>query len=125
MKALIAVLAVASCSLLVLGAAAAAPLQDAKVEITDKGFQPQQIEVMAGQSVIWMNNATKEHTVTARAAAAPEQDDEKDKSKAAFDSGPIKPGGSFSFKFEKPGTYPYACSIHKTMTGSVVVKERK
>ena len=124
MKALSVVLAVASCSLLILGAAAAAPVQDVKVEISDKGFQPQQAEVTAGQSVIWMNTSKHEHTVTARAAAAPEQD-EKDKSKPAFDSGPIKPGMTFSFNFDKAGTYPYACSIDKTMTGVVVVRERK
>ncbi|HEX7901806.1 MAG TPA: plastocyanin/azurin family copper-binding protein [Planctomycetota bacterium] len=124
MKALSVALAVASCSLLILGAAAAAPLQDVKVEITDKGFTPQQAEVTAGQSVIWMNTSKHEHTVTARAAAAPDQD-EKDKAKPMFDSGPIKPGASFSYKFDKAGTYTYACTIDKTMTGVVVVKERK
>ena len=117
----LALAAAVACSLLILGAAA--PLQDVKVEISDKGFQPQQAEVMAGQSVIWMNTSKHDHTVTARAPAAPEQD--KDKSKPAFDSGPIKPGASFTYKFEKPGTYAYGCSIDKTMTGVVTVKERK
>src|SRR5688572_10662712 len=101
MKAL-AFLAVVSGSLLILGAAA--PLQDVKVEITDKGFQPQQAEVWAGQTVIWTNTGKHEHMVTARAAAAPDQD-EKDQSKPMFDSGPIKPGSAFSFKFAKAGTY--------------------
>lgn len=119
MKAL-AFAAALACTLLILGAAA--PLQDVKVEITDKGFQPQQAEVMAGQSVIWMNTSKHDHTVTARAPAAPGQDE---KDKPVFDSGPIKPGASFAYKFEKPGTYAYGCSIDKTMTGVVTVKERK
>ena len=28
----------------------------------------------------------------------------------------------FSFTFDKAGTYPYFCSIHPKMTGSVVVQ---
>ena len=123
MKAL-AFLAVVSGSLLILGSAAAAPLEDVKVEITDKGFTPQQAEVMAGQTVIWMNTGKHEHTVTARAAAAPDQD-EKDQAKPMFDSGPIKPGSSFSYKFAKAGSYAYGCTIDKGMTGVVLVKERK
>ena len=74
-----------------------------------------------GQSVLWINTSKQEHTVTARAAAAPEQDGKK----PMFDSGPIKPGGMFSYKFNKAGTYTYGCSLDKTMTGAVVVKERK
>jgi plastocyanin len=29
---------------------------------------------------------------------------------------------TFSFTFDKPGTYAYFCSIHPKMTGQVVVK---
>jgi plastocyanin len=28
----------------------------------------------------------------------------------------------FSYTFSKPGTYPYFCSVHPHMTGTVVVK---
>jgi plastocyanin len=31
-------------------------------------------------------------------------------------------GESFSFRFDKPGTYKYLCSIHPRMTGAIVVK---
>jgi plastocyanin len=103
--------------------AAVPAAQDVKVEISDKGFSPQQAEVTVGSKVIWMNVSKHEHTVTARAAAEPQ--DEKDKSKPMFDSGPIKPGMSFEYKFDKPGTYSYGCSIDKTLTGVVVVTERK
>jgi plastocyanin len=113
-------------SVLFLGTASAVPLQDVKVEITDKGFQPQQAEVAAGQSVIWMNTSKHDHTVTARAAAAPDQDEkDKEKTKPMFDSGPIRPGASFTYKFEKAGTYNYGCSIDKSMTGVITVKEKK
>ena len=31
-------------------------------------------------------------------------------------------GATFSFTFDKPGTYTYICSIHPTMKGTVIVK---
>lgn len=100
--------------------AAVPAAQDVKVEISDKGFSPRDAEVTVGSKVIWMNVSKHEHTVTARAAAEPQ-----DEKKTMFDSGPIKPGMSFEYKFDKPGTYSYGCSIDKTLTGVVVVTERK
>jgi hypothetical protein len=39
----------------------------------------------------------------------------------AFDSGAVQPGQSYSFTFDKPGTYTYHCEIHPDMTGTVTV----
>ena len=46
---------------------------------------------------------------------------------AVSDTGLFKSGGmdtneSFSFKFDKPGTYHFTCSIHPRMVGTVVVQ---
>ncbi|MGO9197209.1 MAG: plastocyanin/azurin family copper-binding protein [Acidimicrobiales bacterium] len=38
-----------------------------------------------------------------------------------FDSGPIKPGASYSFTFTKAGTYRYHCTIHTFMKGTIIV----
>ena len=38
-----------------------------------------------------------------------------------FDSGLIKAGETFSFKFEKAGTYNYFCMIHPWANASVTV----
>lgn len=39
-----------------------------------------------------------------------------------YRSGAIDTRESFSFKFEKPGTYHFACSLHAQMVGTVVVR---
>jgi len=37
-------------------------------------------------------------------------------------SGGIDGGDRFSFKFDRPGTYKYVCSIHPQMMGTVTVQ---
>jgi plastocyanin len=78
------------------------------VDITGKGFQPARITIKVGDSVSWTNNDARDHTVTA--------------SNGAFASGNVKSGGSFSFRFTKPGNYTYSCSLHPRMKGTVVVQ---
>ena len=41
-----------------------------------------------------------------------------------FSSPPLDTEEKFSFQFGAPGAYPYYCSVHPTMTGTVVVKAR-
>jgi plastocyanin len=98
----------------------------AVVEMNDQlAFDPQEIEVSAGEKVTWENVGKVAHTVTA------------DKSKAAdpslvsvpagtkeWDSGFVGEGESFSRSFQKPGTYRYFCIPHEGagMVGSVVVR---
>jgi plastocyanin len=77
------------------------------VSIEDFNFEPQTIEVGAGTEVGWTNNDDFAHTVTAR-------DD-------SFASGDIEGGAGFSQTFDEPGEYEYFCSIHNSMTGTVVV----
>jgi plastocyanin len=98
----------------------------AVVEMNDQlAFDPQEIEVSAGEKVTWKNVGKVAHTVTA------------DKSKAAdpslvsvpagtkeWDSGFVGEGESFSRTFREPGTYRYICIPHEgaQMVGSVVVR---
>lgn len=39
-----------------------------------------------------------------------------------FRSGALDTKESFSFKFDKPGTYHFTCSIHPAMVGTIVVQ---
>jgi plastocyanin len=71
-------------------------------------FTPASITVSPGTTVKWNNNDNMTHTVTG--------DDN------SFDSGNISAGSSFSRMFSVAGTYTYHCTIHPSMTGTVVVK---
>jgi len=77
------------------------------VSIKDFAFNPSNTTVSPGTSVTWVNNDQTAHTATAN--------------DGAFDSGTLQPGQSFSFAFDKAGTYAYHCNIHPDMTATVTV----
>lgn len=68
------------------------------------------ITVKTGAVVEFVNQDSAPHTATS--------DD-----KTTFDSKTLNPGGgSFKFTASKAGTFPYACSIHPTMKGTITVQ---
>ena len=91
------------------------------VTLTGSRFEPAQVSIPAGETVVWTNNDTAGHSVTA--------------DNGAFDSHPacgslggacMVKGGTFSFKFTQPGTFAYHCRSHgaaggQGMAGSVTV----
>lgn len=100
---------------LMVGAVAAFPAGDEKkVDITKKGYSPDKLDAKVGDKVTWTNTTDQEHSVTGKAAGVAQE-------KPTFDSGPIKPGGSWSYTFEKAGTYEYHCMTEKTFHGTVNV----
>ena len=64
--------------------------------------------VAVGTTVVVTNDDTVTHTWTSTTGA--------------FNSGPLAPGASYSHTFAVAGTYPYMCTIHTFMTGSIVVQ---
>jgi plastocyanin len=86
-------------------AAAAAPVA---VSIQHHMYMPADVTVPAGTTVTWTNEDGAIHTVTSDA-------------KGQFSSGWKTKGGRYSFTFARPGTYPYHCSLHKDMHGTVTV----
>ena len=79
----------------------------ASASIIDFGFQPASITVKAGSTVTWKNTGSVTHTVTA--------------GDGSFDSGQVAAGSSFQHTFTTAGTFAYHCTIHSSMTGTVVV----
>jgi plastocyanin len=98
-----AAIAVMAAAMAMPGGGAAGPT----VAVPGRFYAPQQLNVLAGQTVTWRNDDTSDHTVT-----SPD---------AGFDSGRIGHGGTFSFTFDQPGVYEYACTIHRYMKGTVEV----
>jgi plastocyanin len=99
--------------LTVLAAAAAPARADSPpaptvVMAKDFMFAPLALTVAAGSTVTWTNKDQEPHTVVS--------------TEGLFRSGALDTNDSFSFKFDKPGTYRYACSIHAQMVGTIVVQ---
>jgi plastocyanin len=89
-----------------------APADAPTVRIDDFAFDPADVQVAVGQSVTWVFGSDPEqHTVT------PVDD-------GAFeDSGQLFTGDTHVVRFETPGTFPYLCTLHPFMTGTVTVTE--
>lgn len=81
-----------------------------EVKIDNFSFSPATLTVPAGTTVRWTNRDDIPHTVVST-------DDPK-----AFKSKVLDTDEKFSFTFSKAGTYPYFCSVHPKMTGTVIVK---
>jgi plastocyanin len=81
---------------------------EAVVIMKDASFSPATVRIKAGQTVTWSNPTTLTHTATG----------------SGFDSGNVGPGGSWSHKFTKAGTYAYVCVPHSAagMRGAVIVQ---
>jgi plastocyanin len=107
--ALVAALVLAGCGGDGGGAAAAdaAPVTGVtEVAAKDNRFTPPVIEVPAGTTVTWeFKDRFVPHDVTGD----------------GFSSGEPRTNGSFTHAFDRPGTYPYRCTLHDGMNGRVVV----
>lgn len=98
------------------GAAGAAPAQKQKqkppvthtVTIASTSFAPVDLTVAAGDTVVWVNKDFFPHTATSKSGG--------------FDSGDIAPDKSWKYVAKKKGDFPYICSIHPSMKGTLHVK---
>jgi plastocyanin len=90
----------------------AGPVEGESVDITDNGFDPEDIVVAPGATVTWTWEAGNqfEHSVTF--------------ADASITDSPTQLTGTYSTTMPTtPGTYTYLCSEHPAaMTGSVVVQ---
>ncbi|CAM5237207.1 hypothetical protein STENM327S_00485 [Streptomyces tendae] len=81
-----------------------------EVTIKDFKFQPASLTVSPGAKVTVVNKDTTTHTLTASKAGS-------------FDTGDIAPGKSATFTApSQPGDFPYTCTIHPFMKGTLTVE---
>lgn len=84
--------------------------QTVEVLVDDYKYQPAELSVKAGTTVRWVNGEKRtSHSVI---WLGPE---------GGFESERFFPGESYERKFEKAGTFPYACGPHPEMKGVVIV----
>jgi plastocyanin len=89
-------------------APAAAPASHvAKAAMKNMEFTPAVIEIAKGGTVEWTNQDLTPHTVT---------------SPTFGDSGSLAADQSWSHTFNVEGEFPYACTFHPTMKGTVIVR---
>jgi plastocyanin len=86
----------------------AAPPDSTQIVIKDFMFAPNSLAVKAGSTVTWANKDDEPHSVVSDTGL--------------FRSGAVDTNETFSFKFDKPGTYHFTCAIHPRMVGTIVVQ---
>ena len=79
-----------------------------RVRMAQLTFEPAQLEVRPGTTVVWTNDAPLPHTVTADSAG--------------FDSGLLNTGQTWGYTFTRAGVHRYHCTPHPFMKGTVTVR---
>jgi plastocyanin len=92
------------------GGGGGTPVATTAVTMQNRAFTPTAIKVAAGATVTWTNSDAESHNVTFDGAAVPA-------------SGNIVAGANKALAMPAvAGTYPYHCTLHAGMNGSVVVQ---
>jgi len=78
------------------------------VTIAGMQFTPATLDVVRGDTVVWINKDLVPHTATAASGT--------------FDSGKIEAQNSWRYIVRTAGRFSYACSYHPTMMGLVAAK---
>ncbi len=85
-----------------------APAKNVEIKIDNFSFAPGTITVTVGTTVTWINHDDIPHTAVS--------------TDGVFKSKVMDTDEKFSYTFTKAGTYPYFCSIHPKMTGTIVAR---
>ena len=88
--------------------AAAAKPATHTVVIDGVRFEPAALTVKAGDTIVWINKDPFPHTATAQAGG--------------FDSKIIAANQSWRYTARKAGVFPYTCTLHPNMSGTLTVE---
>ena len=83
-----------------------------QVTIKDMKFDPENVEIAPGDTVVWTNQDDIEHSVM---SGTPENRDGR------FDVRLTGKGTNGGVEFGKTGVYPYFCDRHQSMRGEIRV----
>ncbi|MBL8159288.1 cupredoxin domain-containing protein [Candidatus Saccharibacteria bacterium] len=88
----------------------------ASVVVTGSGFTPAVVKVKAGDSVTWVNKDSTPHQIVSL--------EPNNTSVAAFDSREtLGQGDSYTYTFEKAGTFTYGDKVEPTLYKGTVIVE--
>jgi len=78
------------------------------VAIQNYAFNPSTLTIQKGANVTWTNYDSVQHTVVSDSGA--------------FSSPLLNKGDTYTFQFNTTGSFPYYCSIHPYMKGTIAVE---
>lgn len=81
--------------------------QPVAVNVANFSFTPASVTIAAGCSVRWTQTSVTKHTTTSTTGV--------------WDSGQMNQGQTFTYQFVSAGTFPYRCTFHGSMTGTITV----
>jgi plastocyanin len=87
------------------GSGSGADSSDA-IAVRDFEFAPSSYTTAAGEKVVWENEGEQIHNVKGK----------------GFFSRSIDAGESYSFTFDRAGSYDYLCTLHPQMKGTIAVE---
>jgi plastocyanin len=76
--------------------------------LTTTAYMPDSVTVSVGTTVKWTNNDNVAHNVTSQ--------------NNLFFSPTMDPGATYTYTFQSAGSFPYYCTIHPLMTGTITVQ---
>ena len=82
---------------------------ETQIKVAPCAFGPTVAHVAVGSTVTFFNGPDFVHLITGANAEWGSRDTQ------------IQPNQQVSFRFDKPGVYPYACALHRGMSGAIVV----
>jgi len=82
---------------------------EVQIKVAPCAFAPTVTTVPVGSTVTFFNGPDFTHLITGANAEWGSRDVE------------LRPGETVSYRFDKAGVYPYACALHRGMSGTVIV----
>jgi plastocyanin len=77
------------------------------VAIQNYAFSPSMLAIQKGANVTWKNDDSVQHTIVSDSPA--------------FSSPLLNTGDTYTFQFNTSGSFPYHCSVHPYMKGTITV----
>ncbi|MGF2034547.1 MAG: cupredoxin family copper-binding protein [Nostoc sp. CmiVER01] len=84
---------------------------DATVKIRNFKFEPANLAIAVGKTVQFLNVDEEPHTATS--------------TDGTFNSKALDTNQTWNYTATKPGVYPYICSVHPFMKGTLTVTQKK